>query len=83
MMDCRVKPGNDSFAIHSSRRPSSDGLLRGVYHRAALCADPLARNDGCLGCLKLESVQFIECECATRPTVIAREGGRSSIPRRS
>jgi alkylhydroperoxidase family enzyme len=22
-----------------------DGLLRGVYHRAALCADPLARND--------------------------------------
>src|SRR5258708_12145958 len=22
------------------------GLLRGAYHRAALCADPLARNDG-------------------------------------
>jgi hypothetical protein len=22
------------------------GLLRGVYHRAALRADPLARNDG-------------------------------------
>jgi hypothetical protein len=21
-------------------------LLRGVYHQAALCADPLARNDG-------------------------------------
>jgi hypothetical protein len=23
-----------------------DGLLRGACHRAALCADPLARNDG-------------------------------------
>jgi hypothetical protein len=23
----------------------TDGLLRGVCHRAALCADPLARND--------------------------------------
>jgi hypothetical protein len=23
-----------------------DGLLRGVYHRAAPCADPVARNDG-------------------------------------
>jgi hypothetical protein len=23
-----------------------DGLLRGAWHRAALCADPLARNDG-------------------------------------
>jgi len=22
-----------------------DGLLRGACHRAALCADPLARND--------------------------------------
>jgi hypothetical protein len=27
------------------------GLLRGVYHRAALRADPLARNDGKLGTL--------------------------------
>jgi hypothetical protein len=25
-----------------------DGLLRGACHRAALCADPLARNDGSL-----------------------------------
>jgi len=23
-----------------------DGLLRGACHRAALCADPVARNDG-------------------------------------
>src|SRR5882672_1459938 len=27
-------------------RDQKDGLLRGVYHRAALRADPLARNDG-------------------------------------
>jgi hypothetical protein len=31
-------------AIHSSFT-RQDGLLRGVYHRAALSADPLARND--------------------------------------
>jgi hypothetical protein len=31
-------------AIHSSWR--RHGLLRGACHRAALCADPLARNDG-------------------------------------
>ncbi len=36
-------------AIHSffARR---DGLLRGACHRAALCADPLARNDGGMTC---------------------------------
>ena len=32
-------------AIHSFL-PRRDGLLRGACHRAALCADPLARNDG-------------------------------------
>src|SRR5437762_7517270 len=31
-------------AIHSCLWPY--GLLRGACHRAALCADPLARNDG-------------------------------------
>jgi hypothetical protein len=35
------------------------GLLRGACHRAALCADPLARNDvECCGCLKFESVRI-------------------------
>ena len=32
-------------AIHTSVR-AGYGLLRGACHRAALCADPLARNDG-------------------------------------
>src|SRR5258708_16753634 len=34
-------------AIHSSLA-LKDGLLRGACHRAALCADPLARNDDVL-----------------------------------
>jgi hypothetical protein len=34
-----------SEAIHLSTA-RKNGLLRGVYHRAALRADPLARNDG-------------------------------------
>jgi hypothetical protein len=33
-------------AIHSLALPRGNGLLRGACHRAALCADPLARNDG-------------------------------------
>jgi hypothetical protein len=32
-------------AIHSYFIIRRDGLLRGACHRAALCADPLARND--------------------------------------
>src|ERR1700687_1874209 len=35
--------GGSDEAIHSFFR--LDGLLRGACHRAALCADPLARND--------------------------------------
>src|SRR5712692_8478705 len=37
--------GGSDEAIHSFFAPR-DGLLRGACHRAALCADPLARNDG-------------------------------------
>jgi hypothetical protein len=33
------------------------GLLRGAWHRAALCADPLARNDGSRGATKAFSPQ--------------------------
>jgi hypothetical protein len=36
-----------------ARSESAMKLLRGACHRAALRADPLARNDGA-GCLKLE-----------------------------
>src|SRR5258708_13103459 len=33
-------------AIQLTSCGAKAGLLRGAYHRAALCADPLARNDG-------------------------------------
>jgi len=47
------------------------GLLRGVYHRAPLRADPLARNDGRFNIFSAFSA------------VIVREGGRSSSPETS
>src|SRR5665213_16956 len=50
-----LRRSNPFLLPHSPR----DGLLRGACHRAALCADPLARNDGC-GLWKLN------------PTVIVR-----------
>jgi hypothetical protein len=39
--------GGSDEAIHLSVMPRY-GLLRGACHRAALRADPLARNDGCI-----------------------------------
>jgi hypothetical protein len=38
--------GGSDEAIQLSLRLTKAGLLRGACHRAALCADPLARNDG-------------------------------------
>jgi hypothetical protein len=41
--EARLRAKADATKQSSFRCTS--GLLRGVYHRAALCADPLARND--------------------------------------
>jgi hypothetical protein len=38
----------------SNGRPSKYGLLRGACLRAALCADPMARNDGVNCCVFIE-----------------------------
>jgi hypothetical protein len=57
-------------AIYSSFA-RHDGLLR------------FARNDGLrIGYLKIESEKCDRRRCAALSIVIAREGGRSSIPRR-
>jgi hypothetical protein len=55
---CRGNAAVWVFVIASAAKQSTltllhDGLLRGACHRAALRADPLARNDG-FGCLKIE-----------------------------
>jgi hypothetical protein len=52
-------------AIHTYLLP--DGLLRGACHRAALGADPLARNDA-------PSLIFLRCSIACRPPLLTGNG---------
>src|SRR5260370_8968515 len=42
------------------------GLLRGACHRAALCADPLARDDGRWCCSKHEAAHTHDCLSSLR-----------------
>src|SRR5690242_21488395 len=48
------------------RSKGKDGLLRGACHRAALCADPLARNDDFGAASKMSGQRRLELYCPRR-----------------
>jgi hypothetical protein len=70
--DHRARPSPTKQSIFCTRR---DGLLRGARHRAALCADSLARNDSEAGCFTSPTPRWRRRPRASVwPTALPRRG---------